>query len=166
MNRADKQKIIDSIKADIEKSSAVFLTNLVGVKSSEAVGIRKAVRDVKGKIYVTRNALFQKAGLGTNAELLLKDLKGPHALAFTYDDPAALAKCLKDANKMHDQVVELKGGVLDGRLLSKNDVVALASLPSKEIMLGTLLATFNAPISALARVFHAIKEQKEAAVAN
>ena len=109
---------------------------------------------------VTRNTLFRQAAVGTHAEKLLADLKGPHAIALAFDDPAAVAKCLKDAGSTLD-LVDMKGGVLDGQMLTKAQVKQLADLPSRDQMLGTLLATFLAPVSAFARVLYAIQEKKE-----
>ncbi len=160
MKRAEKEAIIAGLKKDIESARAVFLTNLIGVGANDAVAIRKGVREADGKVVVTRNTLFRKAAEGTTVEKLLTELKGPHALAFAFEDAAAVAKCLKEAAEDHD-VIEFKGGFLNGEELTKAQVIELASLPSRDEMLGTLLATFNAPISALARVFFAIQEQKE-----
>jgi large subunit ribosomal protein L10 len=160
LNRTEKEAIIQDLKVDIGNAKAIFLTNLIGITSNDAVKVRKAVRDAKGKMVVTRNTLFRKASTGTPAEQLLADLKGPHALAFAFDDAAAVAKCLKEAGA-DLELVELKGGVLDGKVLSKAQVKQLADLPSRDQMLGTLLATFMAPASAFARVLYAINEKKE-----
>ena len=160
LERSDKEAIIQSLKADIEKSKAIFLTNLIGISSNDAVKVRKAVRDAQGKVVVTRNTLFKKAAVGTSAEALLSNLSGPHAVAFAFDDAAAVAKCLKEAGK-DLELVSLKGGVLDGQQLNKAQVQQLADLPSRDQMLGTLLATFMAPASAFARVLFAIQEKKE-----
>jgi large subunit ribosomal protein L10 len=160
LNRTEKEAIIQDLKADIGKAKAIFLTNLIGITSNDAVSVRKAVRDSKGKMIVTRNTLFKKAAIGTPAEKLLSDLKGPHAIALAFDDPAAVAKCLKEAGSSLE-LVDLKGGVLDGQMLSKAQVKQLADLPSRDQMLGTLLATFIAPVSAFARVLNAIKDKKE-----
>lgn len=160
LNRSEKEAIIQSLNEDIGRAKAIFLTNLIGISSNDAVSVRKAVRDNNGKMVVTRNTLFKKAAAGTPAEALVADLHGPHALAFAFDDPAAVAKSLKTAGATLE-VVELKGGVLDGIMLSKAEVKQLADLPSRDQMLGTLLATFMAPASAFARVLHAIKEKKE-----
>ena len=160
LERSDKEAIIQSLKADIEKSKAIFLTNLIGISSNDAVKVRKAVRDAQGKVVVTRNTLFKKAAVGTPAEDLLSNLSGPHAVAFAFDDAAAVAKCLKEAGK-DLELVSLKGGVLDGQELNKAQVQQLADLPSRDQMLGTLLATFMAPASAFARVLFAIQEKKE-----
>lgn len=160
MNRADKEAIVNGLKENIENASAIFLTNLIGVSSNDAVAIRKDVREAKGSVVVTRNTLFTKAAAGTKAEGLLSGLKGPHAVAFAFEDAAAVAKCLKNAGKDHE-VIDLKGGILGDEELSVAQVKDLADLPSRDEMLGTLLATFNAPISALARVLNSIKEEKE-----
>jgi len=163
LNKSDKEEIVKSVRADIEKANALFLTNLVGVSGNETVEVRKSVRGAKGKLVVARNTLFVKAAVGTSAEQLFAKLKGPHAVAFAFNDPAAVAKCLKEANDK-SELVELKAGLLDGKLLSKAEVRELADMPSWEQMVGTLLATFIAPVSALARVLHAVKEKKEGEV--
>ncbi len=160
LNRSEKEAIIQDLHKDIGKAKAIFLTNLIGISSNDAVSVRKAVRDSNGKMVVTRNTLFRKAAVGTPAEALLADLKGPHAVAFAFDDPAAVAKCLKIAGSTLE-LVDLKGGVLDGQMLTKAQVKQLADLPSRDQMLGTLLATFLAPVSAFARVLYAIQEKKE-----
>jgi large subunit ribosomal protein L10 len=160
LSRSEKEAIIQDLKQDIGRAKAIFLTNLIGIKSTEAVSVRKAVRDSNGKMIVTRNTLFKKAAVGTPAEALLANLTGPNAIALAFDDAAAVAKCLKDAGATLD-LVDMKGGVLDGQMLTKAQVKQLADLPSRDQMLGTLLATFLAPVSAFARVLYAIQEKKE-----
>jgi large subunit ribosomal protein L10 len=161
MTRAEKDAVVSSIKEKIEKSQAVFLTNLVVIPSGDSVRIRKNVREAKGHMVVTRNTLFARAAKGTFAEGLLSDLKGTSCLAFAYEDAAAIAKIVNDASGEFENIVTIRGGQLGTQKLSKADVVALAKLPSRPQMLGTLLATFNAPVSAFARVLFAIQEQKE-----
>ncbi len=161
LTRSTKEEMVKGIKDNLGKANALILTNLIGITSNDAVAIRKGVRTAGGTIVVARNTLFRKAAEGTAFEPLFKDLKGPHAIAFSFKDAAAVAKCLKEAGKTNE-LITLKGGFLDGKQLSANELKALADLPSRNEMLGTLLATFNAPISALARVLNAIREQKEA----
>lgn len=160
LSRSEKEAIIQDLNKDIGRAKAIFLTNLIGITSNDAVSVRKAVRDSNGKMVVTRNTLFKKAAAGTAAEALVANLSGPHALAFAFDDPAAVAKSLKEAGA-NLELVDLKGGILDGQLLTKAQVKQLADLPSRDQMLGTLLATFLAPVSAFARVLYAIQEKKE-----
>ncbi len=160
MNRAEKEAVIKSLVEDFNNAKAVFLTNLIGIPSNDANEIRKNVRDAKGKLVVTKNTLFAKATSGTDLEEFFTGLKGPNAVAFAFEDAAAIAKCLKNASKDHE-VIEFKKGVLDGKVLSSEELKQLADLPSRDEMLATLLATFNAPVSAFARVLFAIQEQKE-----
>ncbi len=165
MTRAEKDAVVSSIKEKIEKSQAVFLTNLVGIPSVDSVRIRKNVRAAKGHMVVTRNTLFARAAKGTFAEGLLADLKGTSCVAFAYDDAAAVAKVVNDASGEFSEIVTIRGGQLGTQKLTKADVIALAKLPSRNEMLGTLLATFNAPVSAFARVLFAIQEQKQGGAA-
>lgn len=160
MLKTEKEKAIQKIKDHLAKSQAIFLTNLIGVEANEAVKVRKGVRDANGYMIITRNTLFAKAAKGTYAEKLLSNLTGPSAVAFAFGDAPAVAKVIYDANKENEKVF-VKGGVLDGKDLTAAEVAALAKLPSRDQMLGTLLATFNAPVSAFARVLFAIQEQKE-----
>jgi len=159
LTRSEKDVIINGLKADIDNAKAIFLTNLVGLKSNISTGLRKSVRDAEGKVVVAKNSLFEKAAQGTAAEALLSGLKGTQAVAFAFGDAPGVAKALKELGK-EQELVELRGGLLDGKVLSIADVKAIADLPSRDEMLGTLLATFNAPISALARVLLAISETK------
>lgn len=163
MTRAEKDVVVSQIKANIEKAQGVFLTNLVGIPSVDSVRIRKQVREAKGHVVITRNTLFARAAKGTYAEGLLADLKGSTAVAFAFEEAPAVAKIINDAAGEFDGIVTIKGGMLDGKSLSKAEVIALAKLPSRDEMLGTLLATFNAPVSAFARVLNAIKEKQEVA---
>ena len=161
MTRENKNKVIASIRENIESSKALFLTNLIGITANDAVSLRKNVRDAKGSIVVTRNTLFRKAAEGTYAEELLKDLKGANAVAFAFDEAPAVAKAVYEASKDLEQVT-LGKGYLGHELLEASQVSELAKLPSRDEMLGTLLATFNAPISAFARLMNAVKDEIEA----
>jgi large subunit ribosomal protein L10 len=165
MNRAEKDAVVSSIRENIEKAQAVFLTNLVGIPSVDAVRIRKNVRDANGHVVITRNTLFARAAKGTSAEALLSDLKGSSAVAFAFEDAPGVAKIINDATGEFKDIVTIKGGMLGSQQLSTAEVIALAKLPSRDQMLGTLLATFNAPVSAFARVLFAIQEQKEGGAA-
>lgn len=160
MTRAEKDAVVSSVRENIEKAQAVFLTNLVGIPSVDSVRIRKNVREANGRVVITRNTLFARAAQGTYAEGLLANLKGTTALAFAFEDAPGVAKIINDATGEFKDIVTIKGGMLGTQTLSIAEVIALAKLPSRNEMLGTLLATFNAPVSAFARVLFAIQEQK------
>lgn len=160
MTRAEKDVIIKDLREKIEKANGLFLTNLIGISANAAVDIRRKVRDSKGAVVVTRNTLFGKASEGTYAEELLKDLKGSNAVAFAFEDAPGVAKALYEASKELEHV-KLRDGYLQQSLLPSKEVEALAKLPSRDEMLGTLLATFNAPVSAFARLMNSVKDEME-----
>ena len=160
MTRAEKDAVIKDLKEKIESSKALFLTNMIGITANDAVAIRKKVRDAKGAVVVTKNTLFGKAAQGTHAEGLLSTLKGTNAIAFAFEDAPGVAKAIYDASKDLEHVV-LGKGYLGTDLLEASQVAELAKLPSREEMLGTLLATFNAPVSAFARLMNALKDEVE-----
>jgi large subunit ribosomal protein L10 len=161
MTRAEKDVLIKSLKEKIETSKALFLTNMIGIDANSAVDIRKNVREANGTVVVTKNALFAQAAAGTHAEALLTGLKGTNAVAFAFEDAPGVAKAIYDASKDLEQVT-LGSGYLGTDLLESDQVIALAKLPSRDEMLGTLLATFIAPVSAFARLMNSIKDECEA----
>lgn len=160
ITRAEKDAVIKDLKEKIESSKALFLTNMIGIEANQAVELRKKVRDAKGAIVVTRNTLFGKAAEGTHAEELLKGLKGTNAVAFAFEDAPSVAKAIYEASEDLEQVT-LGKGFLGTELLESAKVIELAKLPSRDEMLGTVLATMMAPVSALARVLNAIKDECE-----
>lgn len=161
ITRESKDAVIKTLKENITNSRALFLTNVVGMSANESVELRKAIRDSKGTIVVTRNSLFGKAAQGTYAEELLTGLKGTNAVAFAFEDAPGVAKALLETSK-EVEAVTLGKGYLGDELLEETKVMALAKLPSRDEMLGTLLATFQAPVSSLARLVNSIKDECEA----
>lgn len=160
MTRAEKEAVIKDLKEKIDKSRALFLTNLIGVTANDSVAIRKKVRDANGAVVVTKNTLFGKAAEGTYAEELLSGLKGTNAVAFAFEDAPGVAKAIFEASE-GIEAVSLGKGFLNQELLDEGKVVELAKLPSRDEMLATLLATFQAPASAFARLLNSIKDECE-----
>lgn len=160
ITREKKNAIVADLKDKITNARAVFLTNLIGVDSNGANEIRKKVRDNQGSVVITRNTLLELASKGTPAEGLFTGLKGPNAAAFAFEDAPGVAKVLYDAGK-EQEVITLEKGILGDKELDKGELEALAKLPSKDVMLATVLATMNAPIGSFVRVLDAIKNQKD-----
>ena len=160
LTRAEKEALVENMHADFDKAHGLFLTNLIGVPSNDSVAIRKEIREANGKVIVAKNTLLQKAAKGTVAEKLVTDLKGPNAIAIAFEDAPAIAKALKNAGKEHE-VVEFKGGYLNGEELTVEQIKEIADLPSREEMLATVLATLNAPVSAFTRLLDQIREKKD-----
>lgn len=162
VTKESKNLIIDDLKKKIISADAIYVTNLVGANAEISVSLRKKVREAGGSVSVARNTLIARAAMGTYAEALLSDLSGPNAIAFSFKDPAAVARAVNDFKK-ESEVISLSKGYLGTKVLDKNDIEFLANLPGRDQMLGTLLATFMAPASAFVRVLNAIKDTKSVA---
>lgn len=163
LSKAEKEAVVVELKKNLEKADGLFLTNIVGISANDSVAFRKKVRSADGHVIVAKNTLFRMAAKGTAYEQFFTKLKGPHAVAFSFSDAPAVAKAVYETSK-ELPIVEVKGGFFEGKEVGKNEIIALATLPSRDQMLATLLATFNAPVSAFVRLLSAIKDKKEAEV--
>lgn len=163
LTREKKNEILKDLKGNLEKSQAIFLTNLVGIPANSAVKLRRQIRDAGGSVHVVKNTLLKMVLKDKLSEKLL-NIKGTHAVAFAYNEPVKVVKALYDAGKEFE-IIDLKSGMFDGKELTKADMEVLAKLPSRDQMLATLLATFNAPVSAFVRVLSQVKDLQEKASA-
>ena len=108
-----------------------------------------------GTYRVVKNTLAELAGAGTPAEPLLKNLSGTNSIAYTSTDPVALAKVLTKVAK-DVPAFKFKAGLVDGRVLSIPEIQQLASLPSKEELIGKVMFLLNAPAQRIASVLSAL----------
>ena len=166
-----KQQITEDLHDRFAKSVIIVLTDYKGLDVISINDLRRKLRESDIEYQVVKNTLLVRAAEDTDVALIKDHFKGPSAVAISYDDPVAPAKVLtqfaKDNNKL-----EIKVGVLNGKVLDLQAIKALATLPSKEVMLAQLLSTINAvPTSfvrvlaevpkSLLNVLTAIKDQKE-----
>ena len=168
-----KQQIAENLHDRFARSAIIVVTDYNGLDVAALNDLRRRLR-VEGVEYqVVKNTLLVRAAADTEADLIKEYFKGPSAVAISYDDPVAPAKVLTQFAKENNKL-KIKVGVLNGKVLDLNAVKALATLPSKEVMLAQFLAVLNAvPTSfvrvlaevprSLLNVLTAIKEQKEAA---
>jgi large subunit ribosomal protein L10 len=113
------------------------------------------VQGAGGTYRVVKNTLAELAGAGTPAEPLLKNLSGTNSIAYTSTDPVALAKVLTKVAK-DVPAFKFKAGLVDGRVLSIPEIQQLASLPSKEELIGKVMFLLNAPAQRIASVLSAL----------
>jgi large subunit ribosomal protein L10 len=173
MPNTHKIEEVAEIKDRFARASAVILADYRGLTVKEMQALRTALRETDAELRVYKNTLAQIA----MRELALPDLgellDGPTAFLFSYTDPVAPAKALVDFAKDH-KVLELKGGFVDSAVTSAEGVRALASLPSREVLITKLLGTMvnplvgfarvlNGPVEAFARTVQAVADQKAAA---
>jgi len=172
--RLDKKKaVVEELHEKFSRSKVVIITDYKGLDVAAVSSLRRKLRDVDVEYKVVKNTLLVRASEDTDAALIKDSFKGPSAVALSYDDPVAPAKVLSDFAKENEKL-EIKIGVMEGRILDISAIKALSSLPSRDVLLAQVLSAMNgvptslvSVLSALPRQFlnvlQAIKDQKEAA---
>src|SRR3979490_3039676 len=168
--RSEKQQDLDKLKTELAKVSTVILTTFQGITVDNDTKLRRAVQAAGGKYKVVKNTLAERAGTGTPIENLLKDLTGTNYIAYSANDPVALAKALTKVAK-DVPAFQFKAGLVEGRVISIAEIQQLANLPSKEELLSKIMFLLNAPAQRLAMTLNALPRNiavvvSEAAKAN
>jgi len=151
MPRTEKLERVAELKQRIEGSNALLLTEYRGLTVSEITTLRRSLRDADASFAVVKNTLMQRAA--AEAGLELADLlTGPSAVAFVGGDAVTAAKQIKAAAKQFPTLV-LKGGFMDGQVLSADDANRLADLESREVMLSEIAGLLKGEMSRAASMF-------------
>jgi large subunit ribosomal protein L10 len=151
ISKAKKAEKVKELAGELASSTTAIVGTFSKLTVAKDYELRKVIREAGGKYRVVKNKLAAISGSGTQVEAALKGLKGVNSVAFTAGDPVALAKVFaKNAAEFH-----FKLGIVDGRLLSVDDVKALATLPGKEEIFSKLLFLINSPAQRLATVINA-----------
>ncbi|HLH40388.1 MAG TPA: 50S ribosomal protein L10 [Bryobacteraceae bacterium] len=153
--KSDKQKDMEALRKELEKSGNVFLTGYEKLTVSQDFELRKAVRGAGGNYKVIKNRIAEKAAEGTAAADLLKELKGMCSLAYTSGDPVALAKALTAYAKANPSFT-FRAGMVQGRVVDVGAINELANLPSKEEIYAKLLWLINAPAQRLVTAINGV----------
>src|SRR5271154_4304569 len=153
--KSEKQQDLDKLKTELAKVSTVILTTFQGITVENDTKLRRAVQAAGGKYQVVKNTIAERAGAGTPAEGVLKNLKGTHSIAYTMTDPVALAKALTKVAK-DVPAFQFKSGVVEGRVVSIADIQQLANMPSKEELLSKIMFLLNAPAQRIATALNAL----------
>jgi large subunit ribosomal protein L10 len=154
-NRDDKQKDLEALRQDLERVKNLFVTGFEKLTVSQDFQLRKAVRSAGGTYRVIKNNIAEKAAEGTPSEAVLKDLKGMCSLAYTSNDPVALAKALTVYAKANPAFT-FRAGFVEGRAIDVKSITDLANMPSKEEILSKLLFLINAPAQRLVTAMNAV----------
>jgi len=153
--KSEKQRDLDQLKTELGRVSTVILTTFQGITVEEDTKLRRAVQAAGGKYQVVKNTLAERAGTGTPAEGVLKNLKGTHSIAYTETDPVALAKALTKIAK-DVPAFQFKSGVVEGKVISIAEIKQLAETPSKEELLSKIMFLLNAPAQRIATALNAL----------
>jgi len=154
-----KQEIINQFEKRFSECTIVIVTHYQGLSASNMDDLRRRLRQCGNEYYVAKNTLVSmaadKVGWGNMKELL----GGPVGVALGFGEVTEIAKVIADYIKTSSALLNIKGGLMEGKILSSDQVVALAKLPSKEILVSMLLRTMQGPISSLVYVLSANLKQ-------
>jgi len=154
MPKAEKVEKVADLKERIGSSQAVLLADFRGLSVNDAMALRALLGEVDTSFKVVKNTLMKRAADEAGMESLGSLLEGPTGVAFVEGDPVAAAKKIVEAAKKFPALV-LKGGFMEGRLLSSEDAQALARLDSREVMLSKIAGLMKGEMSRAARGFQA-----------
>ena len=156
-----KQPIVEEIAELFDGAQGAVLVDYRGLTVEQDTILRKKLREAGVTYKVYKNTLIRRAAKGTAFEALDPHLEGPTALAVSKEDATAPARVLADFAKTAD-ALELKAGVVEGTYYDQAGIQVIATIPSREILLGKLLGSIQSPIANFARVINQIAEAKEA----
>jgi large subunit ribosomal protein L10 len=155
MNRDEKTAVVEEIAGQIQAAQAIFAVDYRGISVAQAADLRSRLREADARFRVVKNSLSERAADQAGVESLKPMLVGPTALAFVNGDAALAAKALNDVARQLN-LLDFKGGLLNGTALSADDVRSMARLPSREVLNAQLVGTIAAPLTGLVRGLNAL----------
>ena len=154
LTRSKKTENVAKLASELKDSTSAIVGTFVGLTASKDFALRKTVREAGGFYHVVKNKLAARAGEGTQIEAALKGLKGVSAVAYTSGDPVVLAKALSTWVKDNAEFT-FKLAIVDGQMLSVEEIGTLATMPGKDELFSKLLFLINSPAQRLATVINA-----------
>ena len=151
MNKQEKASEIDALKNALAGGPVAFVVAPKGLTVNQVSTLRRKVRASQGQFKVIKNRLALRALKGTPYEALSSHMKGETAIAYSAGEPSPLAKVLEDFSK-DNQGLAIKGGVVDGRLVSAMEVRAIADMPPRPMLVARLLRALRQPMVRLVTV--------------
>ena len=155
VTRAKKVEQVETLSKELKSVSSVIVSTYTKLTVAQDYELRKALRSSGAKYRVVKNTLAERAAKGTKVEEALKNLSGVTSIAYTEGDPVALAKALSKYAKDNPEFT-FKVGVVEGRVISMNEIQALATMPSKEELYSKLLFLISAPAQRLVTTMNAV----------
>lgn len=156
-----KQPIVKEIAELLDGAQAAVVVDYRGLSAEQDTKLRKELREAGVTYKVYKNTMIRIAAKGTPFETLDSSLEGPTAIAVSKEDATAPARILYNFSKTA-QDLELKAGVVDGVTYDQDGIKVIATVPSRDELIGRLLGSIQSPITNFARVLNQIAESKEA----
>ncbi len=154
-----KKVLVAEIHEKLNDAKSLVLVDYMGIDVEEATQLRKECREAGVDYKVYKNNLVKRALEGTGFEEIDKDLTGPNAFAFSYEDATAPARILKKFAK-DSKSLELKSGIIDGVYYDVAGIEKIADIPSREVLLSKILGSIKSPLSNFAYLLKAIADKK------
>jgi len=154
MPTEQKTKAIQDLEKEARECKGLIITSFKGLKTVEFNEMRQKIRNFKSEYRVVKNSLTRIALKNAGMEELAKALQGPSAIVLERGDALATIKAVFEFAKTHENI-KVSGGYFDGKVLSDKELKAIASLPSREVLLAQLLGTMQAPMVNLVSVLQA-----------
>ena len=158
MNKQQKQAVVDRLHEKFSRAKVSILTEYSGMRVEEMQRVKNTLRPVKCEFKVVKNRLAQRAAVGTSLEKVSEYFKGPVALTLGFDDVVLPVKLLDGMLSSYDKL-KIKIGVIESRVVDRAGVKAVASLPSRPILLSQLSGRLQSPLSGFAGVLGGILSQ-------
>jgi large subunit ribosomal protein L10 len=155
ISRAKKAEQVEELGRELKNASSMIVATYSKLTVAQDYELRKTLRGAGAKYRVVKNTLVERAAQGTKGAPVLKDLSGVTSIAFTEGDPVALAKALAKYIKDNPELT-FKAGMVEGRVVSIQEIESLATMPSKDELYSRLLFLLNAPAQRLATAVNAV----------
>lgn len=156
-----KQPVVAEISEVLNGAKSAVVVDYRGLTVEQDTQLRKQLRDAGVTYKVYKNTMIRFAAKGTEFEALEPNLEGPTGLAVSKDDATVAARILAEFGKKAE-ALEVKGGIVEGSYYDAKGMQVIATIPSREILLGKLLGSIQSPITNFARVIKQVAEAKEA----
>jgi large subunit ribosomal protein L10 len=153
MRKEEKTALVAEITEGLGRASIAMVSEYRGMTAGEATEVRRKLRAVRGELRVAKNTLIRRAIKDSAFSQLDSQLGGPVALILSFADPVELAKTVTGMRELGEKF-KVRGGVLDGKPLSSEEIQALAALPPREVILAQLLGLLMAPATQLVRLLN------------
>jgi len=163
LTRSTKEEILGGYEEAMASAEHAFVIGFKGITVNQVNDLRSKVRKSGGQYVVIKNTLARRAVAGKPLEQVKEHFTGPTAVAYSLEDPVALAKVLTDFAK-DAPVIEFKGGLVEGRPIAASQVKEIASLPGRQELLAKLLFLMQSPIQRFVRALAASGPQRLAIV--
>jgi large subunit ribosomal protein L10 len=150
MNKEQKAAVVDEVATQIAEADAVFAVDYRGLSVTQAVELRTRLGEVDAAFRVVKNRLTSRAADKAGAETLKELLEGPTAFTFVRGDAALAAKAISTFRREH-QLLEFKGGTMEGEPLSVDQIESIARLPGQEALQGQFVGVLASPLTGLVR---------------